>query len=237
MQVDKSIIAGGIILAGLVGYLAFFGNNESQLPEGIIAGNGRIEAVQIDISTKIPGRIKKIMVREGDLVGEGQQLALIDAAQLQAQLFRAKADIARAQSLVAQAKASIAQAKAQLNLAKKELDRASALVKRGHTSEQTYDIRLNQHEVAKANLGAAEAMLVSRERGVDAARAGAQEIETQIKDCILISPTVGRVLYRLAEPGEVLGPGGRVLTLVNLADVYMEIFLPAIAAHRLSIGS
>ncbi|HUS96239.1 MAG TPA: HlyD family efflux transporter periplasmic adaptor subunit, partial [Hyphomicrobiaceae bacterium] len=82
-----------------------------------------------------------------------------------------------------------------------------------------------------------EATLVSRQRSVEAAAAGAQEIQTQIDDCFLKAPTVGRVLYRLAEPGEVLSAGGKVLTLVNLADVYMEIFLPAAQAHRVSIGS
>jgi HlyD family secretion protein len=45
------------------------------------------------------------------------------------------------------------------------------------------------------------------------------------------------VLYRLAEPGEVLAPGGKALTLVNLEDVYMEIFLPAEQAARAKIGS
>jgi HlyD family secretion protein len=54
---------------------------------------------------------------------------------------------------------------------------------------------------------------------------------------VLTSPTMGRVLYRLAEPGEVLGAGGKVLTLVDLAEVYMEIFLSAHDAHRLALGS
>jgi HlyD family secretion protein len=78
---------------------------------------------------------------------------------------------------------------------------------------------------------------VARQRSVDSAKAIAAEIQTQIDDCILKSPTMGRVLYRLSEPGEVLGAGGKVLTLVNLADIYMEIFLPSAKAHRVSIGA
>jgi HlyD family secretion protein len=62
-------------------------------------------------------------------------------------------------------------------------------------------------------------------------------IQTRINDATLVSPITGRVLYRLAEPGEVLGPGGKALTIVNLQDVYMEIFLPAADASRLRIGS
>ena len=61
--------------------------------------------------------------------------------------------------------------------------------------------------------------------------------ESRIKDATLVSTITGRVLYRLTEPGEVLGPGGKALTLVNLEDVYMEIFLPAEQAAALKVGA
>ena len=78
---------------------------------------------------------------------------------------------------------------------------------------------------------------MSRQRGIDAAVAERKEIESLIKDCVLIAPTVGRVLYRIAEPGEVLAAGTKVMILVNLVEVYMEVYLPASASHRLAIGS
>jgi HlyD family secretion protein len=59
----------------------------------------------------------------------------------------------------------------------------------------------------------------------------------RIEDAVLKSPVKGRVLYRLAEPGEVVGLGGKVLTLINLNDVYMEIFLPAQEAARVKMGA
>ena len=210
---------------------------QNQLPEDIASGNGRIEAVQVDISTKMAGRVQAVMAREGDLVAAGQSLAKIDTAQLQAQLLRAEAGIAGAESQVASARASIAQARAQQLLADQELSRARELVKNGHTSKETFDLRISQLAVATANLEAADAMLVSRQRSVDAARAEKQEIQTQIDDATLVSPTIGRVLYRLSEPGEVLGSGGKVLTLVNLSDIYMEVFLPSAQAHRIAIGA
>ncbi len=227
------MVAGAAVLA----FILFGGNDAKPIPEGIAFGNGRLEAVQVDIATKIPGRVATVEVREGDLVDPKQILALIDSAQLRAKLLRAEADIASARSMVAQAEAQIAQAKAQLKLSERELERASTLVKRGHTSQETYDTRLSQRDVSKANLAAARATQISRQRGVDAAIAVKKEIESQIADCRLVSPTIGRVLYRLAEPGEVLPAGGKVMTLVNLAEVYMEIFLPAAIAHRLAIGS
>ncbi|MGI9407466.1 MAG: HlyD family secretion protein [Hyphomicrobiaceae bacterium] len=229
-------IAAGLVVVASVG-IAFLANGTDGLPDDIAFGNGRIEAVQVDVSTKIAGRVKEISAKEGDLVQPGQQIALIDTAQLRAQSLRARADIASAESQVAAAMAAIEQAKAQLTLAQHELERARVLVKKQNVSQAVYDTRLSQRDVAKANLAAAEATLVSRQRNVDAARAAFDEIETQIADCNLTSPTIGRVLYRLAEPGEVLGTGGKVMTLVNLSDVYMEIFLPSSQAHRVAIGA
>ncbi len=230
-------IAVVIVAAASAGYFYWQDQLNSRLPNGIAFGNGRIEAVQVDISTKIAGRVQEVFANEGDLVQPGQKVATIDTAQLVAQYLKAQADIASAESQVAAAEAFIAQAKAQLRLAQQELERADRLVKQGHTSKETYDTRVSSRDVAKASLAAAEAELVSKQRSVDAARAIAQEIETQIDDSLLVSPMIGRVLYRLAEPGEVLGSGGKVLTLINLGDIYMEIFLPSAQAHRISIGS
>lgn len=226
-----------LVLSAIGGWLLWQQFQEPALPAGLASGNGRIEAVQVDISTKIAGRVETLLVNEGDLVEPNQAVATIDTAQLRAQLLRAKADIASAESQVAAARASIAQAKAQLILAQQELSRASELVKKGHTSKETLDARVSELAVARAGAEAADATLVSRQRNVDAAVAYAEEIQTQIDDATLVSPSVGRVLYRLAEPGEVIGSGGKVLTIVDLSNVYMEIFLPSAHAHRVAIGA
>ena len=60
---------------------------------------------------------------------------------------------------------------------------------------------------------------------------------TQIDDATLYAPTLGRILYRLAQPGEVLGGGGKVITLLDLSQVYMEMFLPANEAMRTGLGA
>lgn len=217
--------------------LPFIPSRANGLPDGFATGNGRIEAVQVDVTTKIAGRVESVLAQEGDLVELGQKLAVIDSVQLQAQLLKAQADVARAQSDVASAEALIAQAEAQLVLTEQELRRAEVLVRGGHTSKEVYDTRVSDRDVARANVVSAKARLVSQERGVDAARALAKEIQTQIDDCVLTAATVGRVLYRLAEPGEVLGSGGKVMTLVSLNDIYMEIFLPSSQAFLVTVGS
>uniref|UniRef100_UPI000AA1736C HlyD family secretion protein n=1 Tax=Desulfosarcina cetonica TaxID=90730 RepID=UPI000AA1736C len=72
---------------------------------------------------------------------------------------------------------------------------------------------------------------------IDAVKARIDEIQSFIDDSTLTAPVDGRVLYRLAEPGEVLGAGGRVLTLLDVSDVTMTIFLPTDQAGRVDLGS
>ncbi len=231
-----SAIVAIALLAG-VGYFSLTAPQEQLLPEGIVSGNGRVEAVQVDISTKIPGRVKEAVVSEGDLVEVGQVVARMDVAQLEAQYARARADVENAKSRVAAAQAQSVGARYQLELAIKKLRRTDELLARGSVSRETYDIEATERDVANANAEAAEANFLSALRQVDAAQAVANEIATQIEDAELTSPVFGRVLYRLAEPGEVLGSGGKILTIMNFEDVYMEIFLPAHQAHMVNVGS
>ena len=205
-------------------------------PEGFARGNGRIEADLIDVSARLPGRVKTINVREGDLVKPGDVLAVMDTAELEAQRQRSIAAIASAKAAVAVAQAGVSQAQAKLALAQNEVKRSEELNRKGVVSQEALDIKRTEVESSQAALAAAKANVEAKKRAVDAEKAALQQIETQIADSTLYAPAVGRVLYRLAQPSEVVGSGGKVLTLVSLEDVYMEFFLPATAAARLQIG-
>jgi len=211
--------------------------NQDNLPPGFAAGNGRIEAEQVDIATKLSGRVEQILAAEGDLVEAGQIMARMDVAELNASHDKAKADVAQAEQSVLEAEAGIAQRESELAYARQELQRALVLVERGHISEQLADLRRTQRATAQAALRAAEAQRTTAQRLVEARQAEVARIQTQIDDATLIAPIAGRVLYRLTEPGEVIGAGGKILTLLNLSDVYMTVFLPAGEAARLPIGA
>ena len=233
----KLLVFVAVLAVAGAAYWFYQQNQVDPLPDDIVFGNGRIEAIQVDISSLIPGRVASITVTEGDLVKPGQVVATINADALQAQLAQAEARVASAKSQVAAAAATIAQTEAVLALATEELNRTTQLAARGTVSPQILDARTTDMRVAEANLAAAKAALVANERGVDAARAGAAQIAANLDDTTLTSPVVGRVLYRLAEPGEVIGAGSRLLTLVDLSEVYLEFFLPATQAHRIEIGA
>jgi HlyD family secretion protein len=233
----KWILAAVVVLGA-----AFFGfkwwkGQQYAVPDGIASGNGRLEAKLVDATAKEPLRVKEILVDEGDLVKPGQVVVRLDTSTLDAQLAQAKASQAAALEQLAVAQGAIARRKAEINLAKIEVDRSGALVKENAGSQRELDVRRMTLETTQAALSEEDARLQAAKQDADAAKANVDQIQTRINDATLTSPVLGRVLYRLAEPGEVLGPGGKALTIVNLQDVYMEIYLPAEQAARTKIGS
>lgn len=253
-------IAAAAILYGLWQFLQPEG-----LPEGLASGNGRIEAVEIDIATKTAGRVEDILVNEGDFVTAGQVLARMDTDVLQAQLKQAEAqkqqavvgiEAARYQVVQRQAEKQaavslVAQREAERDGAQKQFARSQELSSRGTTSQQVLDTDRARFEsaneavsAAKAQVAAAdaaiataEAQVINAQAAVDAAAATIESIQADIRDSTLRSPRDGRVQFRVAQPGEVLGAGGRVLNMVDLSDVYMTFFLPTEAAGRVRIGT
>lgn len=207
------------------------------LPPGIVAGNGRIEANEVDIATKIPARIASIEVDEGDLITAGQVVARLDADELAAQLRGARAEALQAREARAEAANIVAQRRAELTLAQKELNRHLELLKRRLVAQQSVDQLHSRNDSARAALAAAENRLRSSDAAIERAEASIDQLTAVLNDTVLKSPRAGRVLYRLAEPGEVLGAGGRIATVLDLSDVYMTVFLPADIAGRIAIGA
>ncbi len=234
------------------------------LGEDIASGNGRIEATELDVATKLAGRVADLRVDEGDFVEAGQVLAQMDTQVLQAQLEQAQAQVRQAQNakltataLVAQreseratAQAVVAQRQAELTATQKRLARTEALVKRAALPQQQLDDDNASAQSAQAALAAARAQVVSAEAGIEAARSQVVEAQSAIEaatastvrlradidDSQLKAPRGGRVQYRVAQVGEVLPAGGKLLNLVDLSDVYMTFFLPSPQAGRVRLG-
>jgi HlyD family secretion protein len=228
--------AVGVLVVGFIGF-RYWKKKQNELPEGIVSGNGRIEGKLVDISSKEPLRVKEILADEGALVKPGQVVVKMDTSTIEAELAEARANVDAAQEKLAAAEASIVKQKSEIKLAEIETSRARRLVEQGAGSQRELDVRSTRVQTTRAQLGEAEAALATSKQQVEAAKAAAETVVTRIADATLRSPVTGRVLYRLAEPGEVLAAGGKALTLVNLEDVYMEIFLPSEMAGRLKVGA
>ena len=265
-QRKKWLIRMAIVL--VVGALALFAWQRFGLKKsetGLVSGNGRIEAVEIDVASRTAGRVKDIRVREGEFVTAGQVVALMDIdvldaerRQAEAQLQQAISAVATADSQIAQrksdraaAQAMVAQRQVELKAAKAHLARSMALADKGFISSQAVDDERARVESAQAAVAAARAQVTAMESAIASARsqvagtqssaaaaqASIERIQADIDDTALKSPRDGRVQYIVARPGEVVGAGGRILNLVDLSDVYMTFFLPTAAAGKIALGT
>jgi HlyD family secretion protein len=198
------------------------------MPEGIVKSNGRIEATEVDVAAKYPGRLVTLTVDEGDEVTAGQVVGTISSPETEAQLRGAQAQVLGSKKALATAEALITQRN---SFTKTDLERAKRLVERGNISQQTVDLRRNKFEDAKAIEQRDQAQFA-----IKTAEADVQRYEAILVDLVLVSPRSGRVPYRLARAGEVVAPGQRILTILDLNDVYMTIYLPATDAGKLGIG-
>ena len=233
--------------------------------EGFVSGNGRIEATEVDVAAKLGGRVQSILVKEGDFVTAGQPLAHMQIDTLEASHDEAKARHQQAVAAVANAEAQVAvresdrqaalalvaQRQSELDAAQRRLARSQTLVREGASSDQEVDddrarerslqaavvASRAQAEAAQAAITAARTQVASARAAVTAAQATVARIKADIDDSALVAPRSGRVQYRIAQPGEVIGGGGKVLNLVDLSDVYMTFFLPEPVAGRLALGS
>ncbi len=210
---------------------------QSELPAGLATGNGRTEATDVDITTKFGGRLERVLAKEGDEVKISQILAQFDTRELHAQLRRAEADVRRIRQERQVAMAVIAQRESELSLAEKDMQRSIGLYENDSIPLEKLERDETAVETARATLTAARAQLANAEAAIEAAIANTELIKTQIDDSALRSPIRGRVLYRLAEPGEVLPAGGKVLTVIDPTDMYMTLFLPTQIAARVGIGA
>lgn len=238
MKKIKNIVAGVALLLGVasVGYV-FWQRQAAALPPSLVSANGRLEATEVDVASKIPGRIAAVMPREGDWVEAGTVVARLVADELRAQLRAAEASVVQAERAVDQGRAGVRKSRADLQLADKTLQRSEELVGRGFISRNKLDSDQSGMEGAMAGMAQAQGRVAEAGAAVAAARARVEVLQANLRDSELQAPVSGRVLYRLAEPGEVLAAGGKVLTLLDLSEMHLTVFLPTALAGQVALGS
>ena len=256
------VVLAAVAAAGVLVYSALRRDGPGA---GFASGNGRIEATEVDVASKLPGRLVDVLVAEGELVKAGQPLAHMQVQTLIALRDEALAHRQQALQAVAGAEAQVAlresdrasmdalvvQREAELDAARRRLARSEMMAEAGSlTPQQLDDDRARVHvteaalaasraqvDAARAAIAAARTQVTGARSAVRATSATIARIDADLADCELRAPRDGRVQYRVAEPGEVIGAGGKVLNLVDLTDVHMTFFLPETVAGRVAIGS
>lgn len=256
---------GAALGVAALAVLAWFLLQPPGLGPGFAESNGRIEATEVDIATQYPGRIAEILVDEGDHVTRGEVLARMDARGLVARRDQADAQIRQAESALESARSTLALREAQRRsadalltqriaerrVARQHVLREQRLLASNATSRQLFEDAQATYDRAAAAVTAAEAEIRASQAAVEvaksengraraaieAAQSTKRELEVEIDESTLRAPRAGRVQYRVAQPGEVLGAGMTVLNMIDLGDIYMTCFLPTNQAGRVAIGA
>ncbi len=213
----------GFIIIGAVGF-AIWKNRQLQASElnGIAAVNGRLELKRLDIATLYPGRVEEILVQEGNEVKRNQPLARLSSSISQAQVSAAQAQKKRAEESVARALSEIDARQQQVNVTKLELNNAQKLRLDNLISSSELERRQAAY---KASLAA-----------VNTTQAAVAQAQAQNTDMLIKAPKDGRVEYQIAEVGNVLGAGGKVVSLLDPTDTYINVFLTAPQMNQLKLG-
>lgn len=218
-------------------------------PAGLLRASGTAEAIEARVGFQAGGRMEEILVREGDRVTQGQVLARLDTAETEARRRQAVAQIAATRALldeltrgsrpeeVAQARSGLAAASELLLDAERDRERMRSLHEAGAVSRELLDKSALAREVATHRKAQAVEQLHLVEQGPRVERIEAQRallaqaeaalaaIEANLANMTQRAPFPAVVSVRHREPGEAVSPGAPVLTLTNLDDRWVRIYV------------
>lgn len=258
MSMRGVILASVPVLAAIAG--VWWLQRDSADGGGNLFSSGVVEATQADLGFQIPGRIASIGPREGDRIRAGDEVASLDQAELQARLAMARSQLDAARSRLAELERGalpeeLAQAEARLRTAEeqradaaRDMERARILHEGGAISQEAFDKARTALEVATAGRDQAAEALALLRRGprqevleaqravVRQARAQIDQVEAQLDHARIVAPFDGVVTVRHREPGEVVAGGLPVITVRNMEDRWVRIYVREDAIGRVSIG-
>ncbi|MGA3279554.1 MAG: HlyD family efflux transporter periplasmic adaptor subunit [Smithella sp.] len=225
-----------VLLAGALVFYLYTNKDKNAIPKGFVMGNGRLEATEVDVAAKLAGRLTEVLAKEGDLCNKNQIVARIDTSTLQAQLKQAEAEVKRAKQARETGLSRVESIRLKLVLAVKELDRSNKLFAKGIFTQQQLDRDQTVKQSYEAEYAAAKSSITEADNAIESALAQTEILKSEINDCVLKSPIKGPVLSRLAEPGEVMPNGGKVLTILDPTDIHMNVYLSEQYAGVIPLG-
>jgi HlyD family secretion protein len=226
----------------------------------VILASGHVDATDVRISTKVPGRLEWFELREGDAVAAGQELARVDAIDLRLALRQAQAEREQAAAElrlrlagargedIAELRAQVASVEVELDSAQRDYERMQGLLDRGSGTTKARDDARARRDVLAARLTAIRQSLARltagfREEEKDAARARVAaleariaQLEQQVRDATVTSPLAGTVTEKVAEQGELLQAGSPLCVVTDLQDAWLTVYVAEPDLSRTRLG-
>jgi HlyD family secretion protein len=251
-----------VVVVGAFGFLWLqFGSitrrdNQKQL----ITATGVIEATEVDVAAEIGGKIVQLPVEEGDRLKTGAVIATLDTSQLEAEKQRAEATLASARSLLQDLQAGaraqeLERARARVNLARAKLNldeanwrRTNDLFQQGVVSQNQLDAAVANRDVSREQHAVAVEELKLLEAGarpdrIEAAQADVKQAEAavaltkvRLEKSVISSPLNGTVLVKDVEEGEVIVPGIPIVTVADLDDMWVKIYIDELDIGKIRLG-
>ena len=232
-------ILGFAIVVVVVAVIGFFALGRD--PEII---QGQVEVSEYRVSSKVPGRILEIRVKEGDYVRVGDTLAILDAPEVRAKMAQAQGaeDGAAALELMARNGARkeqvqgafqlLQQAKAGLEIAEKSYNRVQRLFDEGVMSAQKRDEALANYKAFQAQVKAAQSQYdmamngarqeekLAAQAQVNRAKGAVQEVKSYINETVQLAQMEGEVSNIYPKVGELVGTGSPIMTISMMQDLW-----------------
>jgi HlyD family secretion protein len=250
-------LAVGLKLAGgIIAWKSFGASAEA----GTIVVSGTVESIEADLGFQQSGRLASVAVREGAMVSPGTVLAALDQAELAAEREAAAAEVGQADALldelvtgsrsedIARARALLSVATNRRDMAARDLERVAELFRQALISQQEYDHRQTALDVAEGERAKAEEELkllvagtrperIAQQRAARSRAAAALErIDARLEQSVVVAPFAGTVTVRHREPGEAVAAGDAILTVQDLSDRWVRLYVPGDEVGRLSLG-
>ena len=258
-MIKKALLALFVLIVlGVIAY-GLYKSNQHSKPE-VVTLQGQMQMQQTSIAAKVPGRIAKILVTEGDAVTVGQQLIEMDSPEINAKINQARAGKQMAQSEldkaengarpqeIAQAKAAWQANKAASDLAENTYQRVNRLYEEGLMARQKRDEAYAQYLATQDQTEAARlqydlAKEGARSEDKSAATAQVAKVDAQLEEALLAkeeanlkSPIAGIVDNVIVSVGEVIGQGVPILTLVNTDEQWVVLNVTESYLNQFAIG-
>jgi len=259
MKHRNVVLAGAVVLvlvAGSAVYLRFRGGEA----DGAVRVSGNIEVTDVDVSFRTAGRVLERLVSEGMTVSEGQVVARLDSADLEREAMRKEAELKAAEAAlrdleagsrpqeIAAARATVARAQAEADRLARDFERSSALYSREVISAREYEAANAASDVAGARLREAREALLLVEEGprkeqvaqaraqVDQAREALKLAKVRLGYGTITAPLSGLVLSENVEAGDYVAPGTPVVTVGDLANVWLRAYIEETDLGRVKVG-
>jgi HlyD family secretion protein len=218
----KRVFAFIIIFVVLVVILMVYLGISRHEDEGKIILSGVVEATEYDLSFRIAGQIKSINYDEGDLIDSGVVASELDKEELTKAVDQANKNYESV-------RASISQLEVSLETVNRNLTKINSLLPTGAATQTQYDDLADQ----KRQL---EAQLTSTRKNLEAVKAGVEMAQIRLSYADLLNLQGGMVLARMYEPGEVVMAGSPVLTIADLNNLTIRVYLPEIYLGKVRLG-